>query len=70
MMDKHLIIRDGLQHENCKHRNEYTVNLDLYDRSLGGKDGKEENVMAPEVHQGGGDVNPFQPQSRGMRQYR
>jgi hypothetical protein len=28
-------------------------------RSLGGEDGKEDNVATPEVHQRGGDVNPF-----------
>jgi hypothetical protein len=31
----------------------------VYDRSLGREDRKEDKVAAPEVHQRGGDVNPF-----------
>jgi hypothetical protein len=39
------------------------MNLDLQDRSLGGEDGNEDNMVAPEVHQRGVDVNPFSTSS-------
>jgi hypothetical protein len=34
------------------------MDLDLNEKSLWDKDGKEDNVAAPEVHQRGGDFNP------------
>ncbi len=34
-------------------------NVGLYGKSRGGDDDQEDNVATPEVHQRGGDVNPF-----------
>jgi hypothetical protein len=59
MRDEHLIIHDRFKHENYNSRDEYYNGLGSIDRSLEGDDGKEDNVVAPEVHQHGGDVNPF-----------
>jgi hypothetical protein len=65
MTDKHLSVRDKLQHENYNSRDKYCKGLDLHNRSLGGEDGNKENVAAPEVNQRGADVmlTPFQPEA-------
>jgi hypothetical protein len=39
-------------------RDDYCNNMGLYGKSRGGDDGHD-NVVTPEVHQRGGDVNPF-----------
>ncbi len=40
-------------------REECRKDKNLYGKSPGGEDGKEDNMATPEVHQRGGDVNPF-----------
>jgi hypothetical protein len=39
-------------------RDDYCNNVGLYGKSRGGDNGQD-NVVTPEVHQHGGDVNPF-----------
>ncbi len=40
-------------------RDKYRKDKNLYGKSRGGEDGKEENIATPEVHQWGEDGNPF-----------
>jgi hypothetical protein len=41
-----------------KSRDDYCNNMGSYGKSRGGDNGQD-NVTTPEVHQGGGDVNPL-----------
>ncbi len=56
MMDEHLIIGTGFNTRTTTAGLSTTMDLDLYSRSLGGEDEKEDNVVALEVHQHGGEV--------------
>ncbi len=40
-------------------RDEHYMDLDLHEKSLWEEDGNEDNMAALEVHQRGGDVNPY-----------
>ncbi len=53
-MDKHLHIGTSFNS-----RDDYNINVGLYGKSRGGDDRQEDNVVTPQVHQRGEDVQLF-----------